>query len=135
VEIANFSVLTPEEKKMANTTVILYIRSKAGLSKAPKKPADLPKGSTYYLYWYEDGTKRKAANVGRFADAARVARNNKVAELGNAAIETVKPKPPASEPETKPEPDFEPEVKAPVVVHQAVVNYLKAVEGRIGRDG
>ena len=50
VEIANFSVLTLEEKKMANTTATLYIRSKAGLSKAPKKPADLPEGSTYYLY-------------------------------------------------------------------------------------
>jgi len=43
---------------MANTTATLYIRSKAGLSKAPKKPADLPEGSTYYIYWYEDGTKR-----------------------------------------------------------------------------
>jgi hypothetical protein len=31
VEIANFSVLTPEEKKMANLTARLYIRSKAGL--------------------------------------------------------------------------------------------------------
>ena len=50
MEIANFSVLILEEKKMANTTATLYIRSKAGLSKAPKKPADLPEGSTYYLY-------------------------------------------------------------------------------------
>ena len=30
-EITNFSVLTPEEKKMANLTAKLYIRSKAGL--------------------------------------------------------------------------------------------------------
>jgi integrase len=127
--------LTPEEKKMANTTATLYIRSKDGLSKAPKKPADLPEGSTYYLYWYEGGTKRKAANVGRFADAARVARNNKVAELGNAAIEKAKPQPPVHESETKPEAESKPEVNVPVVVRQAVVDYLKAVEGRIGRDG
>jgi integrase len=58
-----------------------------------------------------------------------------VAELGNAAVETAKPQPPASEPETKPEPESKPEVKAPVVVRQAVVDYLEAVEARIGRDG
>jgi hypothetical protein len=118
VEIANFSVLTPEEKKMANLTAKLYIRFKAGLCKAPKKPADLPEGSTYCLYWYEDGNKRKAANVGRFADAACGARNNKVAELGNAAIETAKTQPPPPESESKPEPESKPEVNAPVSVRR-----------------
>jgi hypothetical protein len=39
---------------MANATATLYIRSKPGLSKAPKKPVELPEGSTYYLYWYEN---------------------------------------------------------------------------------
>jgi hypothetical protein len=55
--------LTREEKKVANTTATLYIRSKAGISKAPKKPADLPEGSTWYLYRFEDGSKWKAASA------------------------------------------------------------------------
>jgi len=69
---------------MANTTATIYIRSKAGLSKAHKKAADLPDGSTYYLYRYEDGTKRRAANVGRLADAAFVGPTN--ATLGPASM-------------------------------------------------
>jgi hypothetical protein len=54
---------------MANKTCKLYIRSKVGYRKPPKKLADLPEGESFVLFWYERKTKRAKA-VGRFADKA-----------------------------------------------------------------
>lgn len=68
-----------------NHTGKLYIRSKTGYRKPPKRLVNLPDGENYQLFWYE-GIRRKSKNVGKFADAAQVARNNKEAELRNAAI-------------------------------------------------
>jgi hypothetical protein len=69
-----------------NSTVALYIRNKAGYSKAPKKPIDLGVDQgQFYIGWYE-GTHKRLKAVGRFADVARVAKNNMEAELKNAAI-------------------------------------------------
>lgn len=106
---------------MANTTATLYIRNKAGYSKAPKRPVNLPEDSTFYLMWYE-GTKRKAVNVDRFADAAQVAQANKQAELRIASI-TGKPSTIVETPAVVP------------MVRDAVTAYLQQVQGRIGNDG
>lgn len=70
---------------MANTTARLYIRTKSGYTKLPKKPTDLPEGENYQLTWYE-ANKKKSCNVGRFCDAAQVAQINKEAELRRANI-------------------------------------------------
>jgi integrase len=70
-----------------NTTVALYIRNKAGYYfKAPKRPTDLDEDQgRFYLSWYE-GTRKRLKPVGRFGDAARVAKNNMEAELKNTAV-------------------------------------------------
>ena len=76
-----------------NCTVALYIRTKGGYSKAPKRPTDLPEGTgKFYLSWSE-GTKKRLQAVGRWADAARVAKNNKEAELKNTAVTGVRVEP------------------------------------------
>ncbi len=70
---------------MANRTGKLYIRSKSGYRKPPKRLIDLAENESYYLTWYE-GTRKKATAVGRFADAAQIALINREAELRKAAI-------------------------------------------------
>jgi len=70
---------------MANTTGKLYIRSKIGYRKSPKRIADLPENETFVLTWYE-GRSKKAKAVGRFADAAQTALINKEAELKKLAL-------------------------------------------------
>ena len=76
-----------------NSTVALYIRNKAGYSKAPKKPIDLGVDQgQFYIGWYE-GTHKRLKAVGRFADVAQVAKNNMEAGLKNAAVKGVKAEP------------------------------------------
>jgi integrase len=70
---------------MANKTCKLYIRSKVGYRKPPKKLADLPEGETFVLFWYE-GKAKKAKTVGRFADKAQTALINKEAALRRATV-------------------------------------------------
>ena len=65
---------------MANRTAKLYIRSKAGYRKPPKRLTDLPDGENFQLFWYE-GTKKKSRAVSRFADEAQVALITKESEL------------------------------------------------------
>jgi len=48
-----------------------------------QKPEVFSEGSTYYLYRYNYATKRKAVNVGYFADAARAARKIREPSLGS----------------------------------------------------
>ena len=83
---------------MANKTCKLYIRSKVGYRKPPKKLADLPEGKTFVLFWYEGKTKRAKA-VGGFADKAQTALINKEAALRRATVTGAVPAPTAVEPE------------------------------------
>jgi integrase len=73
------------EKNVANTTGRLYIRSKLGYRKSPKRIADLPEHETFVLTWYE-GKSKKAKAVGRFADVAQTALINKEAELKRLSL-------------------------------------------------
>ena len=52
---------------MANMTGKLYIRSRVGCRKLPKRIADFPENETFVLTWYA-GKSKKARAVGRFAD-------------------------------------------------------------------
>ena len=70
---------------MANTTGKLYIRSKLGYRKPPKRLTDLPANEAFVLTWYE-GKKKRAKAVGRFADAAQTALINKEAALRRLAL-------------------------------------------------
>ena len=70
---------------MANTTGKLYIRSREGYRKLPKRIADLPENETFVLTWYV-GKSKKAKAVGRFADIAQTALINKEAELKKVAL-------------------------------------------------
>ena len=83
---------------MANKTCKLYIRSKVGYRKPPKKLADLPEGETFVLFWYE-GKAKKAKAVGRFADEAQTALINKEAALRRASVAGAVPASTAVEPE------------------------------------
>jgi integrase/recombinase XerD len=86
---------------MANKTCKLYIRSKVGYRKPPKRLADLPENETFVLFWYE-GKAKKAKTVGRFADKAQTALINKEAALRRASVtgtRTVAASTPTSEPE------------------------------------
>ena len=70
---------------MANTTGKLYIRSKLGYRKPPKRLSNLPENENFVLMWYE-GTSKKAKSVGHFADVAQTALINKEAELRRLAL-------------------------------------------------
>jgi hypothetical protein len=70
---------------MANITGKLYIRSKVGYRKPPKRLANLPVGEIYQLFWY-CGTKKKSKAVSRFADEAQTALIKKEAELRTVAV-------------------------------------------------
>jgi hypothetical protein len=70
----------------------LYIRSKVGYRKPPKKLADLPEGESFVLFWYEGKTERAKA-VGRFADKAQTALINKEAALRRASVTGAVPAP------------------------------------------
>jgi hypothetical protein len=107
---------------MANTTVALYIRGKAGYRKSPKKITDLEEGETYCLSWYE-GRRKRMQNVGRFADAALVAQLNKRKELntGETVVATVPVTVPAAKPVE--------------YVRGAVADYLDGIHDRVGNSG
>lgn len=77
---------------MPNHTATLYIRSKSGYRKPPKNLIDLSEGETYQLMWYE-GTKKRSRNVGRFADAAEVARINQRTTLRKGKVSESAPQP------------------------------------------
>ena len=113
---------------MANRTAKLYIRNKVGYRKPPKRITDLPENEAFVLFWYE-GTRKKAKAVGRFADEAQVALNNKEAQLKNLSITGIAPVVVA------PEPAQEPTAPAVLTVCEAVKEYLANVEGRVGNDG
>ncbi len=68
-----------------NHTGKLYIRSKTGYRKPPKRLINLSEGENYQLFWYE-GKLKKSKAVGRYADAAQVALINKEAELRKASV-------------------------------------------------
>jgi len=70
---------------MANTTGRLYIRSKLGYRKPPKRLSNLPENEAFVLMWYE-GKAKKAKAVGHFADVAQTALINKEAELRRLAL-------------------------------------------------
>ncbi len=107
---------------MANTTGKLYIRSKVGYRKSPKRLADLPLGETFVLTWYE-GKSKKAKAVGRFADIAQTALINKEAELKRAALGGS-----ASKPGFPPAPKPEKPAIAGRDFAQAVTTYLSEVK-------
>jgi integrase len=113
---------------MANRTAKLYIRNKVGYRKPPKRITDLPENEAFVLFWYE-GTRKKAKAVGRFADEAQVALNNKEAELKNLSITGIAPVVVALEPAQ------EPTTPAVLTVCETVKEYLANVEGRVGNDG
>jgi len=99
-----------------NRTATLYIRSKVGYRKTPKRLADLPEGETYVLFWYEDN-KRKSLKVDRFADAAQMAVIKKESELRTAAVTG-----------TKVEPELAESCKETTPVVEAVEEYLSEVK-------
>jgi hypothetical protein len=103
---------------MANKTCKLYIRSKAGYRKPPKKLADLHEGEAFVLFWYEAKAK-KAKAVGRFADKAQTALINKEAALRRTSVRGAVPAP-------------APEPKKPILsgrdFPQAVNQYLSEVK-------
>jgi hypothetical protein len=113
---------------MANRRAKLYIRNKVGYRATGRRLADLPKGETFVLFWYE-GTKRKAASVGRYADKAQVALNNKEAELRNLSIAGIAPALAA------PAPILDPTTPAVLTVREAVKEFLANLAGRVGNDG
>jgi Phage integrase, N-terminal SAM-like domain len=89
---------------MANKTCKLYIRSKVGYRKPPKRLADLPENETFVLLWYE-GKAKKAKTVGRYADKAQTALIDKEAALRRASVtgtDTVAASTPTSEREKLP---------------------------------
>jgi hypothetical protein len=110
------------EISMANTTGKLYIRSRLGYRKTPKRIADLPENETFVLTWYE-GKSKKAKAVGRFADAAQTALINKEAELKRLAL---------GGSATTRELTATPETRKPSIAgrdfHQAVILYLSEVK-------
>jgi hypothetical protein len=109
-----------------HTKAKLYIRRDAKAYRtAPLKLSDLPENEVFYLFWYEDG-KRKAANVGRFKDAAKVALRRKERELEDAAegIPTV----PTTVVATVPEPTTTVGVQT---VREAVQAYLDGIRDRV----
>ena len=107
---------------MANTTGKLYIRSRVGYRKLPKRIADLPENEKFVLTWY-DGKSKKAKAVGRFADAAQTALINKEAELKRLAL---------GGSATACESTATPEAQKPSIAgrdfHDAVLQYLAEVK-------
>ena len=111
---------------MANRSVSLYTTTKVGgrwtFRRAPKKPQNLSEGS-FIIFWYEGGKKR-SSNVGKQADAAKMAVVRKEAELRLRIVE--------GKPTTEPAPETPSGV---TTINQAINRFIEECQDRCGNDG